>query len=252
MSLALVTGATSGIGLAFARELARRGDDLVLVARDVDRLGALADELRAAGRTVHVVPADLATRDGVARVTASICELRIDLLVNNAGSSIGKFFGDTDVAAEDAQLDLMVKAPMDLMAAALEVMRPRRSGQILNVASIAAFTPRGTYSAHKAWIVNLSQWMNIQYAREGVVTTVLCPGFVRTEFHQRMGVDPSDVPGWMWTSTNQQVRGALADLAKGKPISIPTLRYKVLGTFARYAPAGLVAAVAKKGRKIAE
>ncbi|MGH1562111.1 SDR family NAD(P)-dependent oxidoreductase [Mumia sp. DW29H23] len=252
MSLAVVTGATSGIGLAFARELARRGDDLVLVARDEQRLESLAKELRALGRTVHVVPADLSTREGVARVADAIRELRIDLLVNNAGSSIGRFFGDTDVAAEDSQLDLMVKAPMDLMAAALEVMRPRGSGRILNVASVAAFTPRGTYSAHKAWIVNLSQWMNIQYAREGVVTTVLCPGFVRTEFHQRMGVDPSDVPRWMWTSAETQVRGALADLDKGKPISIPTVRYKVLGTVARYAPAGLVAAIAKKGRKIAE
>lgn len=252
MSLALVTGATSGIGLAFARELARRGDDLVLVARDEARLDRLAGELRVVGRTVYVVPADLATREGAARVAEAVREHRIDLLVNNAGSSIGKFFGDTDVADEDAQLDLMVKAPMDLMAAALEVMRPRGSGQILNVASIAAFTPRGTYSAHKAWIVNLSQWMNIQYAREGVVTTALCPGFVRTEFHQRMGVDPSDVPRWMWTSAEQQVQGALADLAKGRPLSIPTVRYKVLGTIARYAPAGLVAAVAKRGRKLAE
>ncbi len=252
MSLALVTGATSGLGLTFARTLAARGDDLVLVARDEARLDALATELRARGRTVHVVPADLSTRDGVARVVDAVHEHRIDLLVNNAGSSIGKFFGDTDIADEDSQLDLMVKAPMDLMAAALDVMRPRRSGQILNVASVAAFTPRGTYSAHKAWIVNLSRWMNIQFAPEGIVTTVLCPGFVRTEFHQRMGVDPSDVPGWMWTTTDQQVRGALRDLEKGKALSVPTVRYKVLSTVAQYAPAGIVAAVAKRGRKVAE
>lgn len=252
MSLALVTGATSGLGLTFARTLAARGDDLVLVARDEARLDALATELRARGRTVHVVPADLSTREGVARVVDAVHEHRIDLLVNNAGSSIGKFFGDTDIVAEDSQLDLMVKAPMDLMAAALDVMRPRRSGQILNVASVAAFTPRGTYSAHKAWIVNLSRWMNIQFAPEGVVTTVLCPGFVRTEFHQRMGVDPSDVPGWMWTTTDQQVRGALRDLEKGKAVSVPTVRYKVLTTVAQYAPAGIVAAVAKRGRKVAE
>lgn len=252
MSLALVTGATSGLGLTFARTLAARGDDLVLVARDEERLDALATELRARGRTVHVVPADLSTRDGVARVVDAVHEHRIDLLVNNAGSSIGKFFGDTDIADEDSQLDLMVKAPMDLMAAALDVMRPRRSGRILNVASVAAFTPRGTYSAHKAWIVNLSRWMNIQFAPEGIVTTVLCPGFVRTEFHQRMGVDPSDVPGWMWTTTDQQVRGALRDLEKGKAVSVPTVRYKVLTTVAQYAPAGIVAAVAKRGRKVAE
>ncbi|WP_262852203.1 SDR family NAD(P)-dependent oxidoreductase [Mumia quercus] len=252
MSLALVTGATSGLGLTFARTLAARGDDLVLVARDEARLDALATELRARGRTVHVVPADLSTRDGVARVVDAVHEHRIDLLVNNAGSSIGKFFGDTDIADEDSQLDLMVKAPMDLMAAALDVMRPRRSGRILNVASVAAFTPRGTYSAHKAWIVNLSRWMNIQFAPEGIVTTVLCPGFVRTEFHQRMGVDPSDVPGWMWTTTDQQVRGALRDLEKGKAVSVPTVRYKVLTTVAQYAPAGIVAAVAKRGRKVAE
>jgi short-subunit dehydrogenase len=94
--------------------------------------------------------------------------------------------------------------------------------------------------------------MNVRYAPEGVVTTVLCPGFVRTEFHQRMGVDPSDVPAWMWTSADVQVRGALSDLAKGRAVSVPTVRYKILATLARYAPASIVAAAAKRGRKLAE
>ncbi|KHL08243.1 hypothetical protein CLV56_0871 [Mumia flava] len=252
MPLALVTGATSGLGLEFARQLAARGHDLVLVARNAERLSSIATDLRAGGRSVKIVAADLSTTDGIARVAAAVRTYEIDVLVNNAGSSIGKFFGDTDIEAENAQLTLMVQAPMDLMAAALDVMRPRGSGRILNVASVAAFTPRGTYSAHKAWIVNLSRWMNIRYSAEGVTTTAMCPGFVRTEFHQRMGVDPSDVPGWMWTTVEENVREALADLGKGKPLSIPTAKYKVLATVAQYAPAKLVAAMAKRGRKVAE
>lgn len=253
MPTALVTGATAGLGRAFAHELSRRGYDLVIVARDGVRLAGVAGELRDRDRTtVTVVTADLTTSDGLEAASAAIREHHVDLLVNNAGSSIGRFFGDTDIEDESAQLDLLVRAPLHLTDAALDVMRERGSGQIVNVASVAGFTPRGTYSAHKAWLINLSQWLNIQYAPQGVTTMALCPGFVRTEFHQRMGVDTGAIPAWLWLQADMVVATALDDLERGKAISIPSARYKVLATLARYTPPRLVARLAKVGRKVQE
>ncbi|HUS20430.1 MAG TPA: SDR family NAD(P)-dependent oxidoreductase [Aeromicrobium sp.] len=248
---ALVTGATAGIGNAFARELAGRGWNPALVARDVARLESVATDLRAKhGVEVEVIGADLTTDQGLSdtvnRVTDSASP--IDLLVNNAGSSVAGWFGTTDISEEDRQLDLLVRAPMHLMDAAIKAMTGRGHGGVINVASVAAFTPRGTYSAHKAWLVNLSRWANWQYADAGVTVTALCPGFVRTEFHQRGNMDVSGVPRWMWLKAEPTVRAALKDFDKGKAVSIPSGRYKMLSSIARYAPTSVVARMAKRGR----
>ncbi|MEH3068619.1 MAG: SDR family NAD(P)-dependent oxidoreductase [Aeromicrobium erythreum] len=251
MTRALVTGATAGIGLSFARALAARGDDVVLLARDEQRLEQLATELRGAhGVQADVVVADLTTADGLAAAEAALASTTapVDLLVNNAGASLAGWFGTTDVADEDRQLDLLVRAPMHLMDTAIKSMVGRGRGQVVNVASVAAFTPRGTYSAHKAWLVNLSQWADWHYASSGVRVMVLCPGFVRTEFHQRADMDISGVPRWMWLNSDKLVAAALADLERGRTVSIPSLRYKVLATLARHAPTSLVARAAKRGR----
>ena len=251
MTRALVTGATAGIGLSFARALAARGDDVVLLARDEQRLEQLATELRGAhGVQADVVVADLTTADGLAAAEAALASSTapVDLLVNNAGASLAGWFGTTDVADEDRQLDLLVRAPMHLMDTAIKSMVGRGRGQVVNVASVAAFTPRGTYSAHKAWLVNLSQWADWHYASSGVRVMVLCPGFVRTEFHQRADMDISGVPRWMWLNSDKLVAAALADLERGRTVSVPSLRYKVLATLARHAPTSLVARAAKRGR----
>ncbi len=248
---ALITGPTSGIGNAYARELARRGYDLVLVARDTQRLDAIAAQLSSKHRVdVDVITADLTTEDGLARTVNAVTDTTspIDLLVNNAGASLAGWFGTTDIAEEDRQLDLLVRAPMHLMDAAIKAMAGRRGGQIINVSSVAAFTPRGAYSAHKAWLLNLSEWANIQYADVNISVMALCPGFVRTEFHQRGQMDTSGVPRWMWLKADKLVQASLRDLEKGKSVSIPTLRYKVLSVLARYLPKGLVTRVAKRGR----
>ena len=249
---ALITGATAGIGNAYARELARRGHDLVLVARDTKRLETVAAGLREKYRVeVDDVTADLTTDDGLQATVNAVTDTArpVDLLVNNAGSSIAGWFGSTDIADEDHQLDLMVRAPMHLMDAAIKAMTGRGHGEIINVASVAAFTPRGTYSAHKAWIVQLSRWAHIQYADAGVTVMALCPGFVRTEFHQRMGIDPNQtVPRWMWLKADKVVKASLKDLDKRKAISIPSVRYKVLATLSQYLPKPLVARMAKRGR----
>ncbi|EFQ82823.1 oxidoreductase, short chain dehydrogenase/reductase family protein [Aeromicrobium marinum DSM 15272] len=248
---ALITGATAGIGNAFARALAERGHDLVVVARDTARLEQLAADLRATnGVEVEVLTADLTDPDGLARVVNAVTDSTrpVDLLVNNAGASLAGWFGSTDIADEDRQLDLLVRAPMHLMDAAIKAMSGRGHGQVVNVASVAAFTPRGAYSAHKAWLVNLSQWAHLHYADAGISVMALCPGFVRTEFHQRMGADISTVPRWMWLNADKVVATALEDLERGRPISVPSLRYKLLTALSRHLPAGLVAKIAKRGR----
>lgn len=249
---ALITGATAGIGNAYARELARRGHDLVLVARDEQRLETVAAGLREKYRVeVDVVRADLATEEGLQATVNALTDTArpVDLLINNAGSSLARWFGTTDIADEDHQLDLMVRAPMHLMDAAIKAMTGRGHGEIVNVASVAAFTPRGSYSAHKAWIVNISRWAHQHYSDAGVTVMAVCPGFVRTEFHQRMGVDPNQtVPRWMWLKADKVVKASLKDLDKRKAISVPSVRYKVLATLAQYMPKPLVARLAKRGR----
>lgn len=248
---ALVTGATAGIGNAFARELAGRGWNLTLVARDVGRLESVATDLRARhGIEVDVLGADLTNEADLAKTVNRVTDAAspIDLVVNNAGSSLAGWFGTTDIADEDRQLDLLVRAPMHLMDAAIKAMTGRGHGGIINVASVAAFTPRGAYSAHKAWLVNISRWANWQYADAGVTVTAMCPGFVRTEFHQRADMDISGVPRWMWLKADPTVRAALKDFERGKAVSIPSVRYKVLSFIARYAPTSVVARMAKRGR----
>lgn len=248
---ALVTGATAGIGNAYARELAKRGFNLTLVARDTKRLEGIAAELSKKHMVaVDVIGADLATVDGVQTVANAVTDTTkpVDLLINNAGASLAGWFGTTDIADEDHQLDLMVRAPMHLTDAAIKSMSGRGHGKIINVASVAAFTPRGTYSAHKMWIVNLSRWANLQYADAGLTIMAVCPGFTHTEFHQRMGADTDTIPRWMWLKADKVVKASLKDLDKGKAVSIPSVRYKILAALAQYVPASITARLAKMGR----
>lgn len=248
---ALITGATAGIGNAYARELAKRGYDLTLVARDIARLDQVAADLGAKHSVdVEVIGADLATPEGVQRVADAVTSTTtpIDLLVNNAGSSLANWFGSSDITAEDHQLDLMVRAPMHLTDAAIKSMSGRGHGKIINVASVAAFTPRGTYSAHKMWIVNLSRWANNQYADAGLTIMAVCPGFTHTEFHQRMGARTDNIPRWMWLKADKVVKASLKDLDKGKAVSVPSVRYKILAALAQYVPSSIVQRLAKIGR----
>jgi short-subunit dehydrogenase len=248
---ALITGATSGIGHAFATELARRGRDLVLVARDQTRLKTVAKQLKDEhGVDVRTRTADLATTAGINRVAKVIedAEHPIDLVVNSAGFALRKRFTENPIAEEEAVLNVMVRAPLHLTHTALNAMTPRRRGSIVNVASVAGFTPRGAYGAHKAWVISFSRWAHLAYADQGVAVMALCPGFVRTEFHQRMGARTDNIPEWMWLDAGDLVRTALADLDRGVAVSIPTLRWKAVAGLARITPSRLVARIAKLGR----
>ena len=249
----LITGATSGIGAEFARQFAARGCDLVLVARSPGPLEEAAATYRALGVGAETIAADLLDDDGLARVldrlrAAGGHRAPVTVLVNNAGYGLVGPFADNALEDEIRHLRIHVEVPLALAHAALQSMRPRRSGTIITVASVAGFTPRGTYGAAKAAMISFSRWANLAYGREGIRVTAVCPGFVRTEFHQRMGVETSSVPAALWLDTGLVVRDALRDTAAGKAVSIPSVRYKVLVALARVTPSSLVARLAARGR----
>ncbi|MBS44751.1 MAG: short-chain dehydrogenase [Nocardioides sp.] len=247
---ALVTGATAGIGHAFARALAARGHDLVLVARDEQRLAEVARELTSEhGVAVEVLAADLVDRAQLARVEARVAETGrpVEVLVNNAGFGLKERFLDNDVEAEQAMLDVLVTAVMRLSRAALGAMAERGSGTVVNVSSVAAFLPRGTYSAAKAWVNSFSEWAHHEYGPRGVTVTALCPGFTRTEFHQRMGVKPGT--GMLWLDVDRLVADALADVDKGRAFSIPGAQYKAIVALTRAVPTSLLQRLQGLGRK---
>jgi short-subunit dehydrogenase len=249
---ALVTGATAGIGHEFAVQLAARGDRLVLVARDVERLEKVAAELSADhGVEVEVLPADLADPDQVAAVAARVAdpERPVDLLVNNAGFGLKGRFLDNAVADEVQMLDVLVTAVLRLSHAALGAMAERGSGQVVNVSSVAAFLPRGSYSAAKAWVNSFSLWGHQEYAGRGVTVMVLCPGFTKTEFHARMDVSRGSAPGFLWLDADRLVREALADLEAGKAMSIPSKRYKAIAALGRTVPRPVLQRFQKLGRR---
>src|SRR6476660_4219825 len=209
---ALITGATAGLGAEFARQLAEQGHRVVLVARDAGRLAATAAELENSyGAAAETIAADLTDDAGIAAVVARLTDPArpVEILVNNAGIGLLRTFEDNDIAEEKKHLKLHVETAMELSHAALQGMLARQSGRIINVASVAAFLPRGTYSAAKAWLLSFSRWANLAYADRGVKVTAVCPGFVHTEFHDRMGMDKSVAPGWMWLQPERVVREGL-------------------------------------------
>ncbi|MFC4223224.1 SDR family NAD(P)-dependent oxidoreductase [Lysinibacter cavernae] len=248
---ALITGATSGIGAEFARQLAARRYDLVLVARDTGRLEMAADSLNLRyGVEVEVLTADLVDDAGLAEVEARLQHPtdRIDLLINNAGFGLRKPFDENTIDDEQRHLDLLVRVPMRLTHAALQGMLTNGAGRIINVASVAGFIPRGTYGACKAWVISFSRWANIFYRNRGVSVTAVCPGFVRTEFHERMRVQTTNIPDWMWLETEQVVREGLRDSLRGRAVSVPSLRYKAAVVLATILPKRVTAEQGKRGR----
>jgi short-subunit dehydrogenase len=253
MTTALITGSTAGIGAAFARRLAADGHDLVLVARDTKRLREQATELHDRhGIEAEVLTADLATDEGIEAVAGRLSDLKnpVDLLVNNAGFGNKGRYLDVSMADELRMLKVHCEAVLRLTSAAAEAMRKRGRGGIVNVASVAAFVPRGTYGASKAWVVQFTQGAAKDLAGSGVRLMALCPGFVRTEFHQRAGMGTGNIPNWMWLDADKLVATALADLARGRTLSIPDPRYKVLMGVVKVTPRSLLGGISSRtGRK---
>jgi short-subunit dehydrogenase len=249
--IALITGATAGLGAEFAAQLAGQGCSLVLVARDQDRLDSTAASLHNQfGVAVEVISADLATKTGLSAVQHRLADTEhpVDLLVNNAGFGLITTFHESAMEDEDRHLELLVAVPMRLTHTALGQMVARKTGTIINVASVAAYTPRGTYGAAKAWVISFSRWANIRYRRDGITVTAVAPGFVHTEFHQRMKARTDNIPNALWLTPDQVVTDALRAAAQGKAVTIPTFRYKVVVALSRILPSRLVAAGALRGR----
>ncbi|BCO64835.1 SDR family NAD(P)-dependent oxidoreductase [Mycobacterium intracellulare] len=245
--VALITGPTSGIGAGYARRFARDGYDLVLVARDADRLNRLADELKSTAGDVEVLPADLGDAADRQRVSDRLAA-GVRVLVNNAGFATSGDFWSTDPAVLQSQLDVNVTAVMHLTRAALPGMLDAGAGTVINIASVAGLVPgRGsTYSASKAWVISFSEGLSVGLQDTGVSVHAVCPGYVRTEFHARAGIDMSKSPSFMWLEVDDVVSQSLADIARGKVISIPGLQYKAIIAAERMIPRTLMRAVTKR------
>ena len=241
--IALITGATSGIGAAFADLLASENHDLVIVARDLARLNQRAVEWRSKfGVEVEVIQADLSRDEDIRRIELRLQNISrpIEVLINNAGFGINKSFTTSDMADEIALLDVLVTAPMRLMHAVLPAMKDRNNGLIINVSSVAGWIVGGSYSAAKSYLTVLSESLHTELKATNVRVHALCPGFTRTEFHQRGKMKMGGVPNWFWLSAERVVRDAWKSAQAGKALSIPGRQYKALSFITRFAPRSLV------------
>ncbi|MGH8835641.1 MAG: SDR family NAD(P)-dependent oxidoreductase [Actinomycetes bacterium] len=249
MSTALITGASSGIGAAFAAALAARKHDLVLVARDEQRLAVVAQSATEKHRVAaEVLPADLTDPMARGRVEERLraSEKPIDLLVNNAGFTLGKRFARTTVAEQEQMLDVLVRAVLRLTHAALPGMIERGHGAVINVSSIAGEVPYGTYGAAKAWVTSFSQGLAAELRGTGVKAMALLPGFTRTELQSRAGVRRDAIPSFLWLDPARVAEEALRDLNRGRVVSVPTTRYRVLAAAARLTPRAVLRASVRR------
>ena len=239
MATALITGGTSGIGAAFASAFAARNLDLVLVARDTERLNQVAADLHTRfGVDVEVLSADLGDRGELDLVAQRVADpdRPIEVLVNNAGFGVHARLLDEDVSKHEPAIDVMIRAVLVLSNAAGRAMRDRGHGGIINTSSFAGYITMGSYSAIKSWVTTFTESLAGELHGTGVTATALCPGWVRTEFHDRAGINAGKIPDALWLDADELVRQTLVDFDHGRVISMPSLRYKVLFQVVKHAP----------------
>jgi short-subunit dehydrogenase len=242
--LAIVTGASAGIGAAFAERLARDAYDLVLVARRRDRLDELAERLgRTHGRSVAVLAADLGSAEGVRAVEARIAaEPALELVVNNAGFGTTGNFAELDRDAEEDEVRLNVLALLRLTHAAVAAFKARGHGGVINVSSLAGFQPapfNATYAATKAFVNSFTQAVSEELRGSGVRLQLLCPGFTRTEFQEVAGFATEAIPDVAWMTAEAVVDASLEALRRGDLVVIPGRGNKVMGAVFRAMPSAL-------------
>ncbi|WGW13546.1 SDR family NAD(P)-dependent oxidoreductase [Saxibacter everestensis] len=249
MATAMVTGGHSGIGAAFARAFAKRGVNLVLVARNSDRLEAVAAELRTSWNiNVETLAVDLADRAETLRLAERLTDPArpVDVLVNNAGFGIRTRLLDPDTATIERGLDVMCRAVLILGGTAGREMRQRGRGTIINVSSVSGAIAMGAYSAVKSWVTTYSEGLAVELAGTGVTVTALCPGWVRTNFHESAGINAAKIPSQLWLDADDVVEQCLKDSARGKVISVPSKRFTLLNWAARHLPRSVIRAVSAR------
>jgi uncharacterized protein len=245
---ALVTGASAGIGMAFARTLAVRGFDLVITARRADRLEHLADELQSqAGVTVHVLPADLARPEAGRQLVHALEQdhTAIDMLINNAGFGIAGRYRDIPWDRQTEFIQLMVTAPCELTRHLLPGMTQRGYGRIINVSSVAGLIPGAAsstlYGASKAFLISFTQALHSEQRGTGVHVCALCPGYTDTEFHDVLGSrkQMNRLPKWLWLDAITVAEKGYRAVMRNQPICVPGLQYKTLVGLSRLLPIGV-------------
>ena len=252
MATALVTGATAGIGAAYSKLLAKDGFDLVLVARDKKRLTDTAKSLsKEFGIKAEVLVADLTKANQLAKVEKRLASKvkPIEVLINNAGFGINKSFLDSDIDAEQQLLDVLVTAPMRLTHSVLPLMKQRNSGTIVNISSVASWIAGGTYSAAKSYLTVFTESLHTELRGSKVNISALCPGFTRTEFHQRGRMKMNGLPNFMWLSAEKVVAQSWKAAKSGKAISVPGWQYLILSSISRFGPRPLVRRIGMNVRK---
>ena len=241
--IALVTGASAGIGESFARYLAERRHDLVLVARDENRLRERAEKWSSAyGIDAEILSADLSTQAGIEKVESRLRnqDRPIEVLINNAGFGINKSFATSALDEENNLLEVLVRAPMRFMHVVLPLMKERNSGTIINVSSVAGWIAGGSYSAAKSYLTVLTESLHTELRGTNIHVHALCPGFTRTEFHQRGRMRMTGLPEFMWLSADDVVDAAWRASQAGEVLSVPGFQYKILSSVSRFGPRPLV------------
>ena len=257
---ALITGASAGIGAAFARELAARGQPLVLSARRVDRLESLAQTLRKEyAIDVQIIPGDLAERDAPRQLCEEIARrgLSVDLLVNNAGYGVTGYFLSQPWQVQADFIQVLMTAPTELCHRLLPAMRERGHGRIINVASLAGHVPGSAgqtlYAGAKSYLIRLSQALHLEYGADGVNTCALCPGFTYTEFHDVTGSRAmmSKLPKWLWMDAQTVVRQGLQAVERGEAVCINGRINRTIKTLLKLTPDRLaLALMGRQSRRI--
>jgi short-subunit dehydrogenase len=243
MATALITGATAGIGASYTKLLAKQGYDLVLVARDLPRLNKMAKELSKTYKVkVETIKADLTAPNQLIKVEKRLSNKSkpIEVLINNAGFGIKQSFTDSDIKKEQELLDVLVTAPMRLAHSVLPQMLKRDSGVIVNVSSVASWITGGTYSAAKSYLTVFSEYLHTELRGTNIKISALCPGFTRTEFHERGKMRMSGLPNFMWLTSDQVVAKSWRYVNANKVVCIPGWQYLILSTIARTAPRPMV------------
>ena len=249
-SWALVTGATSGIGESFTRLLAENNYNIVLVARDMPRLLERAQGLQEKFNVqTHIIQADLSTDAGCAAVEHYIANNQVDVLINNAGFGLNKAFTLSALDAEQQMFDVLVRTPMRLMHVALPPMKQRNKGVIINVSSVAGFIAGGSYSSAKSYLTVLSESLHTELAGTNIKISALCPGFTRTEFHQRGRMSMKGLPSFMWLDSDKLVEKSWRDALMGEAISIPGWQYQLLVFVIQTLPRSIIRKVGMNLRK---